>query len=71
MDNQEKKNREKMFEKGDFSFFFGKFWKMAEVMRNCCGKADMADCCSMMKKMMQSGEGEEPTKKKEHTGEAG
>jgi hypothetical protein len=31
----------------------GKFEKMAEMMRNCCkGEGDMADRCSMMKKMM-------------------
>jgi len=68
MDNQEKKNSEKMFEEGDFPFLFGKFGKMAEMMRKCCGgKGDMADCCSMMKKMMQFGEGEGPTKKKGNT----
>jgi hypothetical protein len=72
MDNQEKKNSEKMFGEGDFSFLFGKFGKMAEMMRNCCGgKGDMADCCSMMKKMMQFGEGEGTAKKKEDTGKTG
>jgi hypothetical protein len=31
----------------------GKFEKMAEIMRSCCKeKGSMADCCSMMKKMM-------------------
>ena len=53
MDNKEKKNYEKMFQEGDFPFHFKKFEKMAEMMRNCCkGEGDMADCCSMMKKMM-------------------
>ena len=53
MDNKEKKNNEKMFREGDFPFPFKKFAKMAEMMRNCCkGEGDMADCCSMMKKMM-------------------
>ena len=68
MDNKEKKNSEKMFEEGDFPFAFGRLEKMAEMMRHCCGvKGDMADCCSMMKKMMQFGEGEGPTKKKDNT----
>lgn len=53
MDNKEKKNYEKMFQEGDFPFHFKKFEKMAEMMRNCCkGEGGMADCCSMMKKMM-------------------
>ncbi len=31
----------------------GKFEKMAEMMRNCCkDEGELADCCSMMKKMM-------------------
>jgi hypothetical protein len=31
----------------------GKFEKMAEMMRNCCkDEGGLADCCSMMKKMM-------------------
>ncbi len=30
-----------------------KFEKMAEMMRNCCkDEGELADCCSMMKKMM-------------------
>jgi hypothetical protein len=46
-----------------------KFEKMAEMMKNCCtGEGDMADCCSMMRKMMKFCEGEE-TKKKKDTGE--
>jgi hypothetical protein len=46
MDNKEKKSK--------------KFEKMAEMMRNCCPReGDMADCCSMMKKMMQYCEGKE------------
>jgi hypothetical protein len=55
MDNKEKKSK--------------KFEKMAEMMRNCCpGEGDMADCCSMMKKMMQCSEGkEEPEKEKADT----
>jgi hypothetical protein len=53
MDKKEKKNNEKMFQEGDFPFPFRKFEKMAEMMRNCCkGEGDMADCCSMMRKMM-------------------
>jgi len=51
MDNEEKKDNKKMFQEGDFPF--GKFEKMAEMMKSCCtGEGDMADCCSMMKKMM-------------------
>jgi hypothetical protein len=31
----------------------GKFEKMAEMMKNCCkDEGELADCCSMMKKMM-------------------
>jgi hypothetical protein len=53
MDKKEKKNNEKMFQEGVFTFPFRKFEKMAEMMRNCCkGEGGMADCCSMMKKMM-------------------
>jgi len=64
MDNKEKKNYEKMFQEGDFPFHFKKFEKMAEMMRNCCkGEGDMADCCSMMRKMMgQKGGGEKKEK---------
>jgi len=50
----------------------GKFEKMAEMMKNCCiGESNMADCCSMMKKMMEFCEGEETEKKKKDTGETG
>jgi hypothetical protein len=43
----------------------GKFEKMAEMMKSCCtGEGEMADGCSMMKKMMRYGEGDETTKKK-------
>jgi hypothetical protein len=31
-----------------------KFEKMAEMMKSCCpGEDGMADCCSMVKKMME------------------
>jgi len=41
------------------------FEKMAEMMRICCkGEGDMADCCSMMKKMMRYGEGGRQRKRK-------
>jgi hypothetical protein len=47
----------------------GKFEKMAEMMRNCCkDEGGLADCCSMMKKMMgqmkrgEKKEKEEPSK---------
>jgi len=50
----------------------GRFEKMAEMMKSCCtGEEDMADCCSMMKKMMRYGEGEETTKEKKDTRETG
>jgi len=50
----------------------GKFEKMAEMMKSCCkGEGGMADCCSMMRKMMQCAEGEEETKKKKEPGETG
>ena len=49
-----------------------KFEKMAEMMRGfCTGEGEMADCCSMMKKMMRYAEGEETPKKKKDTGETG
>ena len=54
----------------------GKFEKMAEVTRNCCkGEGDMADCCSMMRKMMgQEKRGEKKKKrdcqKKDRNGDA-
>jgi len=68
MDNKEKKSNEKI----DFPFPFKKFEKMAEMMKNCCpGEGDMTNCCSMMKKMMQSHEGKEGTEKKKETGKAG
>jgi len=62
MDNKEKKDNKKMFQEGDFPF--GKFEKMAEMMRNCCSKeGGMADFCSMMKKMMgREGRGEKKEK---------
>jgi hypothetical protein len=70
MDNKEKKNYEKMFQEGNFPFHFKKFEEMAAMMKNCCtGEGDMADCWSMMKKMMRYGEGEETTKKKKDTKE--
>jgi len=57
MDHEEKKDNKKMFQEGDFPF--GKFEKMAEMMRSCCPReGGMADCCSMMRKMMgQEGRG--------------
>jgi hypothetical protein len=48
-----------------------RFEKMVEMMRNCClEEHGMADCCSMMRKMMRCGEGEETAKKKKETEEA-
>jgi hypothetical protein len=55
MDNKGEINTEKMFPEGDFLSPFGKFEKMAEMMRSCwTGEGGMADCCSMMKKMMEA-----------------
>lgn len=61
MENKKKLNNENVFKEGDFSSHFK---KIAEMMRSCCpGEGKMADCCSMMRKMIQCGEGEEPMKK--------
>jgi hypothetical protein len=48
-----------------------KFGKVFEMMKNCCPEeGEMADCCSMMKKMMQCGEKQGNLKeKKEENGE--
>ena len=66
MDVMDKKICEKMFEEGNSPYFFKKFKKMVEMVRNTCsGDGEMTDCCSMMmKKMMRYGEGEESTMKK-------
>jgi hypothetical protein len=70
MDNKQKTKHEKMFQEGDFQFPFEKCEKMAEILRTyCAGEGRMADCCSMMKKMMGWGEGEQTTRKKEQTEE--
>jgi hypothetical protein len=48
-----------------------KFEKMADLMKSCyTGEGDMADCCSMMRKMKEFCEEEETAKKKKDTGEA-
>ncbi len=42
-----------------------KFEKMAEMMKGCCSdEAGLAGCCSMMRKMMEFGEGKETAEKK-------
>jgi hypothetical protein len=65
MGNKDKAEREKMLQEGDFPFPLEKFKKMLELMRNgCSGDGDMADCCSMMRKMTRYGEGEESMMKK-------
>jgi hypothetical protein len=47
-----------------------KFEKMFEMMKGCCtGEEGFANCCSMMKKMMQQGERKETGKKEKDTGE--
>ena len=70
MDNKQKTKHEKMLQEGNFSFPFEKCEKMAEMIKTyCAGEGRMADCCSMMKKMMGCGEGEQTTRKKEETEE--
>lgn len=70
MDKNEKEGSEKKFREGEFVFPFGNCEKMAKMMRRfCAGESGMADCCSMMKKMMGSGEGKQATKKTEQTEE--
>ena len=68
MNNKQKTKPEKMFQKGDFPFPFEACEKMAEIIRTyCAGESRMADCCSMMKKMMGRGEGEQTKGQKEKT----
>jgi hypothetical protein len=43
-----------------------RFEKMVELMKGWCqGEGDMANCCAMMKKMMQQSERKETEKKKD------
>jgi len=43
-----------------------KFKKMAEMMKSCCTDEEgLANCCSMMMKMMRFGERKETAEKKE------
>jgi hypothetical protein len=45
---------------------------MVEMVKGCCTDEEgMANCCSMMRKMMRHGEGEETEKKKKDTEETG
>jgi hypothetical protein len=45
-----------------------KFEKMAEMMKGCCmDEKGMANCCAMMKKIMQWGRGKEEEKKEKDT----
>jgi len=47
-----------------------KFEKMIEMMKGCCtDEGGMANCCSMMRKMMRYGERKETEKKKKDTKE--
>jgi len=60
MDKEEKKNNEKRFQECEFPFPFRTCEKMAELMkRYCAGEGLMADCCSMMMKMMGDGKKKE------------
>ncbi len=44
----------------------GDFQKMAEKMKTfCTGEADASDCCSIMRRMMGQGKGEETKETKE------
>ena len=47
-----------------------KFEKMVEMMKGCTDEKSMANCCSMMKKMMQCCEREGKENKKKDTKEA-
>ena len=48
----------------------GKCEKMAEMMKSCStGEGERADCCSMMRKMMECCEGEGAKKKEKDTRE--
>jgi hypothetical protein len=47
-----------------------KFERMAEMMKDCCkDEESMANCCTMMRKMMQCGQGKKAEEKKKDTGE--
>lgn len=49
-----------------------KFEKMAERMKSwCTGEGDVWDCCSMMRKMMESCQGEETKEKKKEAEKTG
>jgi hypothetical protein len=70
MDSKQKTKHEKVFQKGNFSFPFEACEKMAEMIRTCCAGEDrMADCCSMMERMMGYGKGEPTTRKEKQTEE--
>ena len=44
----------------------GKFEKMAEMMKNCCkDEGELADCCPMMRKMMEQMKKGEKKKKRD------
>jgi hypothetical protein len=43
-----------------------KFGKMTEIMKSCrADKVSISRCCSIMKKMMQHGDGKEAAEKQE------
>jgi hypothetical protein len=49
----------------------GKCEKMAEIMKSCfTGEGNMADCRSMMRKMMECNQGEKAEKKEKNAQEA-
>jgi hypothetical protein len=47
-----------------------KFEKMVEMMKGCTDEEGMANCCSMMRKMMQCCERKRKENKKKDTKEA-
>jgi len=72
-----KTNNEKKSRDTDFHFPFGDFQRMTERMKNCCpGEGGAIGCCSMMRRMMEHGEGvgakkEQETQKPPKGGENG
>ena len=47
-----------------------RFERMAKMMEGCCkDEESMANCCTMMRKMMRCGQGKETQEKKKDTRE--
>lgn len=61
-----KTNNEKKPHEVKFPFSCGDSEKMAEMVKNCCpDEGGDIDCCSMMRRMMAQGKGEEAKETKE------